>query len=118
PPDGAGLGVVGARHPAAAAAGAPGIVAPALHRLVGAGDGEELPFLRAGRRIDAEYRAAAGPFPALRADYHDALGIERRTREADRQLLGIDQLGGPGRLAGLHVERDEPPVHRADEYLA
>ena len=43
PQDGVGLGVVGARHPAAATARAPGIVAPRLHGLVGAGDGQRTP---------------------------------------------------------------------------
>ena len=38
--------------------------------------------------------------------------------EADRQFLGVDQFGVPGRLAGLDVERDQPPVDGADVQLA
>src|SRR5262249_32124785 len=79
PPDGAGLRVVGAWHPAAAPTGAPGVAPPGLHGFVGAGDGQELPFLRTRCGIDAEYWAAAGPFPALRADHHGAFGIKRCT---------------------------------------
>ena len=47
-----------------------------------------------------------------------SLAYKRRAGEADRQLLGIDQLGVPDQLAGLHVERDQPAVHRADIELA
>src|SRR5262245_13390086 len=75
PPASASLRVVGTRHPAAAPAGAPGVAPPSLHGFVGAGDGQELPFLRTRCGIDAEYWAAAGPFPALRADHHGAFGI-------------------------------------------
>src|SRR5262249_1939273 len=92
PQDRVGLGVVSTRHPAAASASPPGITAPGLLRFVGPGDGEEFPLLLAGRGIDSEDRAAARPFAALRADHDGALGVERRTGEADGQLLRVDQL--------------------------
>ena len=118
PPHRVGLGVVGAGHPAAAAAGAPALIAPGLHRLVIGGDGEEFPQLLAGLGVDAEDRAAAGPLAALAADDDLVLDEERRTGEADGELLGVDQLGVPGRRAGLHVERDQPSVDRADIEVA
>ena len=95
PPDRVGLRIVGARHPAAAAAGAPGIVAPGLHRVVCARDRLELPFLFPGRRIDAEDWAAARPFASLRADDDGALGVKRGACEADRQLLRILAIWSP-----------------------
>ena len=58
PPDGIRFRIVAAGHPAATTAGAPGFIAPGRLGLLGAGDGEEFPFLRAGFDIDAEDRAA------------------------------------------------------------
>src|SRR6185437_15335856 len=54
PPQRVGRGVVGARHPAAAAAGPPGIMAPGRPRLGVGCHGEEGPLLLAGGRIDPE----------------------------------------------------------------
>ena len=68
--------------------------------------------------VDAEDRAAPRPLAALRADDDLVLHDQRRAGEADRQLLGVDQLGVPDLLAGLHVERDQPAVDGADEDLA
>src|SRR5450756_1935583 len=48
PPHRIGLGIVGAGHPATATAGAPGLVAPGLLGVRGAGDGEEFPDLLTG----------------------------------------------------------------------
>src|SRR6202034_3446080 len=93
-----GLWYEGARHPAAAAAGAPGIVAIARLGCVITADRIELPLHLAGRGVDAIERALAGPFAALAADDDHALGVERRAGEPDRQLLGILQLGVPSYL--------------------
>ena len=111
PPHGVGRAVVRARHPAAAAADAPSVVAPGLL-------GSSVPlvvsnshFFLPGRRVDAEYRAAVRPLAALRADDDGALGVQRGAGETDGQLRAVDQLGLPGDLAGLRVERNQPPVH-------
>src|SRR5215467_8330893 len=118
PPDRVAGGVEGAGHPAATAAGAPGLVTPSLQRLVGTTDSQKLPSLLAGRRVNAEDRAAIGPLSALGPDHDHALCIKRSSGEPDGELLRIDQLGVPKRFAGLHVERDEPPIDSADKHLA
>ena len=58
------------------------------------------------------------PFAALRADDHHVLHHQRRAGEADRHLLGIQQLGVPHLLAGLQVERDQAAIDRADIEIA
>src|SRR6186713_1021547 len=70
PQDGVGLGIVSARHPAAAPARSPRIVAPRLHGLVGAADRQEFPLLLPGGCIQSEDGATARPFTALRSDDH------------------------------------------------
>ena len=115
PPHGVGLGVVAAGHPAAAAAGLPGVVAPGVARVdvvLVAAHRVELPHLLAGLGVDAEDRSAVGPFAALRADDDLVLHQQRRAGEAHRQLLGVDQLGLPVQLAGLHVDA-RPACRRA-----
>src|SRR5712664_270389 len=118
PPYRVGLRIEAPGHPAAAATRFPRLAAPRLLRLLGAGDREELPDLAPAGGVDAEDRAAPRPFAALRADDDLVLDEQRRPREADGKLLGVDELGVPRRLAGLHVERDEPPVDSAHEHLA
>ena len=103
PPHRVRLGVIGAGHPAAATTGPPRVAAPRLHALVGAGHREELPDLAAAGGIDAEDRAAARPLTALGADDDLVLDQQGRTREADGELLGVDQLRVPrpaGRSSG------------------
>src|SRR6185436_19722174 len=72
PPHRIGFGIVSTGHPAAAAADLPGIVAPGIAPVAGravvAANGEKLPDLLAGLGIDAEDRAAIGPFATLRTD--------------------------------------------------
>ena len=118
PPHRVGLWIVATRHPAAAASRLPGLAAPRLHGLLGAGDREELPHLAPAGGVDAEDRTASRPLAALGADDDLVLHEQRRAREADGELLRVDELGVPRRLAGLHVERDEPPVDGAHEHLA
>src|SRR5205814_491374 len=118
PPHGVGLGIVATGHPATAAARLPRFSAPRLHRLIGAGDRKKLPHLAPAAGVDAEDRTAAGPLATLSADDDFVLHEERRAREADRELLRVNELGVPGRLARLHVERDEPPVDGAHVDLA
>ena len=118
PPYRIGFRVIGSGHPAAAAAGPPGVATPGRHGLFGTGDREELPLLLSGLAVDAEDRSATGPFAALGANDHLVLDHQRRASEADRHLLGIQQLGVPHRLAVLQIERDQAPVDRADIEIA
>ena len=118
PPHRIGFRVIGSGHPAAAAAGPPGVAAPGRHGLFGTGDREELPFLLSGLAVHAEDRSATGPFAALGANDHHVLDHQRRAGEADRHLLGIQQLGVPHLLAGLQIERDQAPIDRADIEIA
>jgi len=58
------------------------------------------------------------PFATLGANDHHVLDHQRRTGEADRHPLGIQQLGVPHLLAGLQVERDQATIDRADIEIA
>ena len=81
-----------------------------------AGDHPELPLLLAGLRIEAGHEAAGAELGAAVADDHHALDHARRA--GDRQPGGLGEgLGRPDFLAGLGVQRDQPPVQRADEHL-
>src|SRR6185437_9240853 len=60
--------VVGAGHPATTTPGTPGVIAPRLHGVIGAGDGQELPFLLARCGINTEDRATTRPLATLCAD--------------------------------------------------
>jgi hypothetical protein len=53
----------------------------------------------------------------LAADDDGVFHHQRRAREADCELFGINQLRVPHRLAGFHVERNETAVDGADEDL-
>src|SRR5437660_295569 len=55
---------------------------------------------------------------ALAADDDRVLDDQRRSREADRELLRVHELGVPYRLAGLDIERDQAPVDGPDVDLA
>src|SRR5215831_18759325 len=113
PPHRIGLRIEGADHPTAAAAGAPRIAAPRRPGLIGAGDRKELPLLLPRFAVDAKDRSAPRPFAALAADNHHVLDDQRRAREADGELFGIDKPRVPHRFAGLHVDSDETPIDGA-----
>jgi len=114
------VGIVGARHPPAAAAGLPRVATPRRLglRILGAADGPELPPLLARLRIHREDPSPGGPLAGLRPDQNHVLDDERRAGEPDGLLLGVDELALPDLFAALDVQREQASVDGAHVHVA
>src|SRR5262249_49145732 len=102
-------GIVGARDPHGAAAGAPGVVLvlPGFAaRFAGRRDGVLEPELLAAGRLDARHPVTHAGIAAGGAD--DDLVLDRQRRAGDAHLvLAVDDVGLPHDLAALLVGRDD-----------
>src|SRR5262245_2575903 len=103
--------IVGAGHPAAAAAELPGVTAPALRIFL---DRVELPHLVSGGGLEAEDLSLDRQLARRLSDDDLVLDGQRRAGEVAAALLRLEDLLLPDDLSSLLVERDHAPVQAAE----
>src|SRR5213593_1658051 len=104
-----------AGHPPAAAPELARVPSPALRVIL---DGVELPDLLAVVRVDPEDLPLDGILSRGLPQDQLVLDHEGRAREVAAALLGVEEGRGPGLLAGLHVQRDDPAIQGPEVDLA
>ncbi len=83
-----------------------------------AGRGVEFPQLPAGIGIIGRSEAANAEIAAAIADHDHPGEYARGAGDGVRRSLAIEGDGGPDRLAGGGIERDQPPIEGGDDRLA
>src|SRR5207249_10089140 len=107
--------IEGAGHPPPAACELARVPSTAPRVIL---DGVELPGLLAVVSVDPEDLPLDGILCRGLAQDQLVLDHEGRARKVTAALLGVEEGRGPGLLAGLHVQRDDPASQRPEVDLA